>query len=542
MILKKMKQRCFKKGKAVMIGGLVDYILQLTDERGNDKLAYYGAKNFITETPKGQKAEMNALASESLRSPMPVTHWIMSWQENELPSHEQIDEAVDVFLERMGLEGHQVMYALHNNSAHHHVHIIVNRTNPDTLKVIQPHRGFDIEEAHRIVAWLVHTQRWAAEKNARYCVNQDGEIVRNRGWQEMLKPRSGATDFEHATGEKSAQRIAQEKGHGIIQSAKSWAELHERLEKVGLRFEKKGSGAVVFVGDIAVKSSSIDRNFGLSKLCKRLGDFEEGQYAPEMKTPKPEPASTVALKKWREYREQREQEKKERRERKRRASAVIAKTRAAHRKHRQSVVASLSRHGLSILNIARHFLKVQQREELQRLREDLPKPPKPMPRFMRWLAAQDEWTAKFWKYRNRISSGMDVQKFQFPKIGNMASPYLAYREAIQKKYPEKPDTSRVDAMIALWMRCAGYTRQEVANEIHRKARPTRKEGRDWDDYINRTVWYAFGAAGDIDIAAFKPRPEKILAFHQEAEKLEAARLGEVRQEEVEREAPRLRMR
>jgi hypothetical protein len=162
MILKKMKRRCFKKGKAVMIGGLVDYILQLTDERGNDKLAYHGAKNFITETPKGQKAEMIALASESLRSPMPVTHWIMSWQENELPSREQIDEAVDVFLERMGLEGHQVMYALHNNSAHHHVHIIVNRTNLDTLKVIQPHRGFDFEEAHRIVAWLVHTQRWAA--------------------------------------------------------------------------------------------------------------------------------------------------------------------------------------------------------------------------------------------------------------------------------------------------------------------------------------------------------------------------------------------
>jgi len=540
MILKKMKRRCFKKPKAVMIGGLLDYILQPVDDREIDKLAYYGAKNFITETPESQKAEMISLAYESLRSPMPVTHWIMSWQENELPSREQIDEAVDVFLEKMGLEGHQVVYALHKNSAHHHVHIVVNRTHPDTLKVIQPHRGFDIEEAHRIVAYLVHTQGWAAEKNARYRVNQDGEIVRNNQRKEIVKPRPGATDFEHATGEKSAQRIAQEKGHGIIKNAKSWAELHEGLEKAGLRFETKGSGAVVFVGDIAVKSSSVDRNFGLSKLCKRLGEFEPGQYAPEMKTPEPEPVSFVLQEKWSEYRELREQEKEERRERKRRASAVIARARAEQRKHRQSATASLSRYGLSILNIARHFLKVQQQEELQRLREDLPKPPKPLRRFMAWLWVPGTQLSKLWKYRSRISSGMDVKEFQFPKIGDMASPYMAYRDVIRKRYTEKLDDSRLDAMVALWMRVAGYTAPEVGNEIFRNARQLRKgkESRDWQDYANRMTWYAFGAAGNIDIAVFKPTQEKILAFHQEAEKVEAARAEEV----MEREAPRMRMR
>jgi hypothetical protein len=318
--------------------------------------------------------------------------------------------------------------------------------------------------------------------------------------------------------------------------------LHGGLEKVGLRFEKKGSGAVVFVGDIAVKSSSIDRSFGLGNLCKRLGDFESGQYAPEMKTPEPEPVSSVALEKWRDYRGLRKLTEKLRRENKMQKGVVIAKARAEQRKHRQSAVAALSRHGLSILNIARHFLKVQQREELQRLREDLPKPPKPMPRFMRWLASHDKRTARLWKHRRRISSGMEVQEFQFPKIGSMASPYLAYREAIQKKYPEKPDASRIDAMVAIWMRCTGYTMQEVGNEMYKKARPLREENRNWKDYAPRMAWYAFGAAGDIDIAAFKPTQESILNFHQEAEKLEAARMGKVEQEEAEREAPRLRMR
>lgn len=31
---------------------------------------------------------MISLAEESIQSNMPVTHWILSWQENEQPSHE----------------------------------------------------------------------------------------------------------------------------------------------------------------------------------------------------------------------------------------------------------------------------------------------------------------------------------------------------------------------------------------------------------------------------------------------------------------------
>ena len=84
---------------------------------------------------------------------------------------------------------------------------------------------------------------------------------------------------------------------------------------------------------------------------------------------------------------------------------------------------------------------------------------------------------------------------------------------------------------------SGYTRQEVGNEMYKKARSLREEGRDWKDYANRMVWYAFGIAGAIDIAAFKPTQENILSFHREAEKVEAARMGE-----VEQEASRMRMR
>jgi hypothetical protein len=56
------------------------------------------------------------------------------------------------------------------------------------------------------------------------------------------------------------------------------------------------------------------------------------------------------------------------------------------------------------------------------------------------------------------------------------------------------------------MRLSGYSFGDVGNEMYRQVRPLRQEQehRDWKDYVRRMVWYAFGAAGDIDIAAFSP--------------------------------------
>ena len=84
------------------------------------------------------------------------------------------------------------------------------------------------------------------------------------------------------------------------------------------------------------------------------------------------------------------------------------------------------------------------------------------------------------------------------------------------------DESRLDATIALYMRCAGYTMQEVANELYRHS-PARPKGQNRDeriDYGRRVVWYAFGSAGDIDIANVRPTEAQILKFIQEAEHIE----------------------
>ena len=364
MVVKKIKNKKTKKSKVWQIGDLVDYIRFPHNENPQEKIEYAGGRNFFSSTHVGQKMEMIALARESAHSNMPVQHWIFSWKEGEQPDREKIEELVDIFLAKMGLSGHQIIYGLHYDTDNYHLHIAVNRMNPATGKVVLPFNGLDIREAHKIVALIEQRQGWASEENSMYIMLENGELARRRITKEV-KPKQTALDFEHASGEKSAQRIAQELGYAIIKSAQSWAELHEKLAKVGLRFEKKGSGAVIIVGKNVVKASSVDRAFSMGKLCKKLGNFEEGNYPEGLGKIVPEPLCSVNLEAWKEY----QQVLAEGLEKAGTAgNPELARMKMRHRQERKKALSRLAKYGLPVLNIARHCLMAQQRAERFTLR------------------------------------------------------------------------------------------------------------------------------------------------------------------------------
>ena len=389
MIVKKVKCKKNSKPKAWQIGDLVDYIRYPHNTNAYEKIAHAGSRNFLSGTHTGQKIEMISLSQESVHSKMPVSHWVFSWQEHEQLTRAQVDELVDIFLERMGWATIKRCTDCNYNTENYHVHIAVNRMHPLTLKVVQPHKGFDLEEAHKIVAVVEQKQGWVSEQNTRYTVLENGELARNRR-PKSVQPRQEAVAVEQASGEKSAQRIAQERGHDIIKSAATWTELHQKLAEKGLRFEQKGSGAIVFVGDIAVKASSVDRNFSMGKLCKRLGDFVPAEAAPPVKKIPPEPVSEVNLHEWQAYQAA--------------CSAYVSDQPAAEKQRqldalkarqdaeRKRILSGLGKRGFSVLNAERHRLKIHQRDELFQLRRQLRQqmegrqhPKKGKPRFESWL-------------------------------------------------------------------------------------------------------------------------------------------------------------
>lgn len=85
--------------------------------------------------------------------------------------------------------------------------------------------------------------------------------------------------------------------------------------------------------------------------------------------------------------------------------------------------------------------------------------------------------------------------------GDPARAYYNHLDNIRRHLTIE-DYSRVDAMIALRMRANGHSREAVEETIRACAPTIRKaqSGRNWQRYAERTTDYAFGLAGDRDLA------------------------------------------
>ena len=282
MIGKKIGAR--KTGtKAANVRRLTDYIRD--PSQCGEKVLYSGSRGFLTEEHRSQQAEMIALAEEARRSPNPITHYVLSWHEGEHPTGEQVERAVDMFLDELGLTGHQAIFGVHQDTENIHCHIGVNRVHPETGKVIKPNKGFDLEAVHRAIARIEHEQRWRREARGRYRVREDGSLVKEAQEHTMPRISTRARDFERRTGAQSAERRAQNEAAAVIAGAKSWAELHEGLARLGMRYERKGSGAMLYVplaggaGEQPMKASKASRGASLKALEKRLGIYQPAQVA-----------------------------------------------------------------------------------------------------------------------------------------------------------------------------------------------------------------------------------------------------------------------
>jgi hypothetical protein len=258
---------------------LVAYMAQQGLDDGPERLIHIGARNFVSDDLDGQRAEMMAVAQAAVRTPNPIDHWLLSWQEGEIPSAEEVDEAVELFVDRLGLAKHQVIYAVHGDTHNRHCHIALNRYDPLTRKVITIHKGFWREASHQAVAEIVARFRWKAEPNARYeWVDGAAEMsaAALAKVEEGLKPlRAGASRFEIDTGYRSAQRIAQDEAWPIIRQAKGWEQIHTVLASRGIRYDPVGTnGATITVGSEVVKASDVNRYATIKKLEKRLGSFQ----------------------------------------------------------------------------------------------------------------------------------------------------------------------------------------------------------------------------------------------------------------------------
>jgi hypothetical protein len=289
--------------------------------------------------------------------------------------------------------------------------LVINRVHPDTLKVIKPNKGFDIEAAHKAIARIEHAQGWRREQHGRYQVLENGELGREHvDTEKQRQPDQVIRDREQRSGEKSAQRIAIEDSAAIIKLATDWQTLHRLLAEKGMRYEKKGSGAMLYVGEVAIKPSSVDRAASLPHLQKRMGDYQPPNDQINVVERKPEPiqagqpgwetfisgrkahyaAKNTATLKLRKHQEAERQQL------------------AAQQKTKREAILKGSWKGKGdLLNAMRSILAADQAAEKAGVKEghqqawkQLRKQYRPFPDYEQWLRQQQPELADRWRYLN----------------------------------------------------------------------------------------------------------------------------------------------
>jgi hypothetical protein len=188
-------------------------------------------------------------------------------------------------LKALGMQHNQAIFAIHRDREHHHhVHVIVNRVNPDRLTLSGPPR-YDFLKLDRACREIELAQGWQHDPGPYAIV--DGKVQRmSMAQREKLGMKSGrspeAIMMESKAGLPSLATWAKAYvAHEMI-DCQTWEDMHIVLAKRGMRMEKLKSGLQVVAIDAdgretRTKASAIDYQLSLGRLEKRMGAYRDYQ-------------------------------------------------------------------------------------------------------------------------------------------------------------------------------------------------------------------------------------------------------------------------
>ncbi|MYD95112.1 MAG: relaxase/mobilization nuclease domain-containing protein, partial [Chloroflexi bacterium] len=302
MIAKKIENPKKSAGKRERITALLEYIWAPDRDDTTEKCTHAGAVNFLTNDTTGRIGEMLAVALQATRSRDPVEHYVCSWQKGEHPSPDQVDELIATLRREMSRQGRArdraaaerllIAYALHEDTKNDHAHVVVLRVDPATGRPVEINRGFDRDLIQRVAARVEHAQGWAVEKNKRFKVGRDGNVVPVRpnpkapdrpAPRQGRKPSQRVRDRAHRAGTPSVTEHAIEKLGPIFERAGPWnapGGLYEQLAAAGAEYRLKGGGAVVEFEGVTMKASDISRQASPRALEKQYGQPYEPPRRP----------------------------------------------------------------------------------------------------------------------------------------------------------------------------------------------------------------------------------------------------------------------
>ena len=90
---------------------------------------------------------MLGVASLNDRCKDALCHYELAWPPGERPTRPQWTDAALHTLKALGYKDHQYMIVAHDDKKHFHIHVMVNKVHPETLKAHTPYRNWIILHA-----------------------------------------------------------------------------------------------------------------------------------------------------------------------------------------------------------------------------------------------------------------------------------------------------------------------------------------------------------------------------------------------------------
>lgn len=192
--------------------GLARYLEygSLGDE--HERCDFVEFRNLGTHDTTAAVRIMRATANQSGRCENPVYHYSIAWDKGDPFTFEMAVKAVDQTLDQFGLREHQSMVFSHRDTAHKHIHVMVNRVHPERGKAWHNGKDFKrLEKALRIFE-REHGLREVAGNHYQLDGQQRPGFSRLSDGEKREKERTGQT-FKDQIHDR-AERLQHRKGEG----------------------------------------------------------------------------------------------------------------------------------------------------------------------------------------------------------------------------------------------------------------------------------------------------------------------------------------
>ena len=260
-------------------GGLADYILDKANDAAKiEEVEFSNCPYQDTEKNLSYIKSMQDL-NQTAKSDKTM-HLIVSFQEEEKPSEDMLQNIENELLKSIDLEEHHRLSVTHTNTNNFHMHIAINRIAPETHKLIDPWQS------------KKKLDKKAIELEEKYKLKRDNHIPNWKLEKDGIKPETTksdkAKDIEIHSGMDNLltwiKAEALDDIKEVLKDPKSSLEdLHKTLAAYNLEIKPRGNGIVI--GDktrnLFIKASDVHRDLSKGKLTKRFGEFKTSKITTE---------------------------------------------------------------------------------------------------------------------------------------------------------------------------------------------------------------------------------------------------------------------